>query len=67
MWTPDREDLLTELCGEIGDEDTSLMDRQEQRAERFEEYSDNRKADAEAAHAAVNRIATASHSDNRSS
>ena len=22
MWTPDREDLLLELCGEIGDEDT---------------------------------------------
>jgi hypothetical protein len=24
MWTPEREDLLIELCGEIGDEDTSL-------------------------------------------
>ena len=57
MWTPEREDLLIELCGEIGDEDTSLMERQEQRAERFEEYSDNRKADAEAAHRAVHAIA----------
>jgi hypothetical protein len=57
MWAPDREDLLIELCGEIGDEDTSLMERQEQRAERFEEYSDNRKADAEAAHKAVHAIA----------
>ena len=34
MWTPDREDLLIELCGEIGDEDTSLVDRAEQRAVR---------------------------------
>ena len=39
MWTPDREDLALELCGEIGDEDTSLVDRAEQRAERFEDYS----------------------------
>lgn len=31
MWTPGREDLLLELCGEIGDEDTSLVDRAEQR------------------------------------
>lgn len=57
MWTPEREDLLIELCGEIGDEDTSLMERQEQRAERFEEYSDNRRAEAEAAHRAVHAIA----------
>jgi hypothetical protein len=26
MWTPQREDLLLALCGEIGDEDTSLVD-----------------------------------------
>jgi protein-L-isoaspartate O-methyltransferase len=56
MWTPDREDLLIELCGEIGDEDTSLVDRQEQRAERFEEYSEKRADDAEQAHKAVNAI-----------
>ena len=31
-WSPSREDLLLELCGEIGDEDTSLVDRAEQRA-----------------------------------
>src|ERR1041384_6450701 len=41
-WTPSREDLLLELCGEIDDEDTSLVDRAEQRAERFEDYSDKR-------------------------
>ena len=56
-WTPAREDLLIELCGEIGDEDTSLVDRAEDRAERFGEYSDRRGDDAEAARAAVARIA----------
>jgi phospholipid N-methyltransferase len=57
MWTPERADLLTELCGEIGDEDTSLVERQEQRAERFEDYHENRKEDAERAREAVSRIA----------
>lgn len=56
-WTPGREDLLVELCGEIGDEDTSLVDRAEQRAERFEDYSDRRAEDANAAKEAVDRIA----------
>lgn len=56
MWTPVRENLLLELCGEVGDEDTTLAERQEQRAERFEDYKDNRKADAEQAHAAVSSI-----------
>ena len=57
MWTPAREDLLIELCGEIDDEDTSLVERQEQRAERFEGYSERRADDAQSAHAAVSRIA----------
>ncbi|WP_024516992.1 DUF3560 domain-containing protein [Bradyrhizobium sp. Tv2a-2] len=57
MWTPDREDLLTELCEEIGDEDTSLIDRAEERAERFEDYSDKRMADANRAKATVDAIA----------
>lgn len=56
MWTPAREDLLTELCSEIGDEDTSLVDRAEERADRFQDYSANRLQDAESAHAAVERI-----------
>src|SRR5260370_41012884 len=56
-WTPAREDLLLELCGEIDDEDTSLVDRAEERAERFEGYSDQRAADAEGARAAVEQIA----------
>lgn len=57
MWTPEREDLLIELCGEIGDEDTSLVARAEQRSERFEEYSEKRAADAAQAHKAVAAIA----------
>lgn len=56
-WTPEREDLLLELCGEIDDEDTSLVDRAEARAERFENYQDKRGSEAEAARAAVARIA----------
>ena len=56
MWTPAREDLARELAGEIGDEDSTLVDRAEERASRFEDYSDKRKADAETAHAAVAAI-----------
>ena len=57
MWTPAREDLAIELAGEIGDEDTSLIDRAEERADRFGDYSDSRARDAEAAHKAVSAIA----------
>jgi protein-L-isoaspartate O-methyltransferase len=57
MWTPDRADLLLELAGEIGDEDTSLLDRAEERADRFGDYSQSRKADAVSAENAVDRIA----------
>lgn len=57
FWSPKAEDLALELCGEIGDEDTSLVDRAEARAERFEDYSDSRKDEAERAHKAVSAIA----------
>lgn len=57
MWTPERAALLVELCGEIGDEDTSLVDRAEERADRFEDYSASRAADAKSARDAVARIA----------
>lgn len=57
MWTPSREDILIELCGEIEDEDKSLVDRAEERAERFEGYSDKREEEAERAHAAVDEVA----------
>ncbi len=45
-WTPPREDLLLDLCGEIQDEDTSLVERAEQRAEAFETFAEHREADA---------------------
>ena len=57
MWTPEREDLLIELCGEIDDEDTSLVERAEERADRFVDYKDKRISDAERAQEAVSRIA----------
>ncbi|WBU32344.1 DUF3560 domain-containing protein [Rhodopseudomonas palustris] len=56
-WSPEREDLLLELCGEIGDEDSSLVDRAEERADRFENYGEKRLAEAEAARKAVAEIA----------
>lgn len=55
-WTPERFDLLIELCGEVGDEDTSLVERAEERADRFGGYSDNRMRDANAARDAVEAI-----------
>lgn len=57
MWTPEREDLASELCGEIGDEDKSLVERSEERAERFEDYSEKRAADSENARKGVAGIA----------
>jgi len=56
-WTPEREDLLIELCGEVGDEDTSLVDRAEERADRFGDYADKRADDARQAREAVAAIA----------
>ncbi|KDR28477.1 MULTISPECIES: DUF3560 domain-containing protein [Caballeronia] len=56
MWTPSREDLLLELCGEIGDEDTSLVDRAEERADRFDGYSENRAREGDAAYSNVQSI-----------
>lgn len=52
-WSPGAEDLLIELCGEIGDEDSTLTERAEQRAERFEDYSGKRLAEAESARKTV--------------
>lgn len=57
MWTPEREDVLLDIAGEIGDEDTSLVERAEERAERFEQYSENRAEDAQLAKEAVSAIA----------
>ena len=57
VWTPAREDLLIELAGDIGDEETSLEERAAQRAERFETYKDKRAVEAEQARRAVSAIA----------
>src|SRR5882757_1787919 len=57
MWTPSREDIAIELAGELDDEDKTLVDRAEERSERFEQYSDNRMADAERARKTVAAIA----------
>lgn len=57
MWTPTREDLALELAGEIDDEDKSLVERAEERAERFEDYSKKRMSEAKAARDAVDAIA----------
>lgn len=56
-WSPNREDLLVRWAGEITDEDTTLAERAEERAERFEGYKESRQADANAAHASVHQIA----------
>jgi len=56
MWTPARADIAEELAGSIGDEDTSLMDRAEDRADRFDEYQENRTRDAEQASEAVHQL-----------
>ena len=55
-WTPEREDLLLELAGQIDDEDKSLVKRAEERADRFDGYHDRRTQDAEQARAGVERI-----------
>jgi predicted RNA methylase len=57
VWSPTREDLLTDLAGEVGDEETSLEDRAAQRAERFEGYQGKRAAEADQARDAVSSIA----------
>lgn len=56
-WTPEREDLAIELAGDLDDEDTSLVDRAEERADRFEVYSEKRGAEAEGARTAAEQIA----------
>jgi len=56
-WNPGAEDIALELAGEIDDEDTSLVERAEERADRFGEYRSNRLSDAEGARKAVAAIA----------
>lgn len=56
MWTPAREDLLITLCGEIADEDRSLVERAADRADRFAGYRASRTRDATNAQARVEQI-----------
>lgn len=56
-WSPAREDLLLELAGEIGDEDKSLVERAEERSERFEEYGEKRMSEAKAVAKTVDQVA----------
>jgi hypothetical protein len=57
MWTPGRADLLFELCGTIEDDDSSLVERSEDRAARFDEYGAKRAEDADHAEGAARAIA----------
>lgn len=54
-WTPGREDVLLSLAGEIEDEDSTLAERQEARAERFTGYSGNRQGWTDAINNAVQK------------
>jgi hypothetical protein len=56
MWTPARYDLAEELAGAVGDEDTSLTERAEARAERFDVYAEKRFTDGERAQDAAASI-----------
>jgi len=49
VWSPAREDAALALCGEIGDEDSTLFDRAEERSARFATYSGNAEKRAEQA------------------
>lgn len=55
-WSPAKMDLALELAGDVEDDDMSLEERAEARAERYEELSDKRTSDANAAYNASKRI-----------
>ena len=57
VWSPAAEDLAVELAGEVEDDDRSLVERAEERADRFCDYRDSRAADADAALQSVKAIA----------
>lgn len=56
VWSPAAEDFALELAGDIGDEDKSLAERAEERAERFEGYQASRKREATAAQQQADKI-----------
>ncbi|EBJ5114162.1 DUF3560 domain-containing protein [Salmonella enterica] len=57
-WTPAREDVLLSLAGDIEDDDNTLFDRQEQRADRFSGYSEKRAGESEQTLAQVDALAS---------
>lgn len=57
-WSPNREDLLIALAGEIEDEDNTLFDRQEERAERFGQYSGKRASESDRVLSHVDALAS---------
>ncbi|WP_273855281.1 DUF3560 domain-containing protein [Serratia liquefaciens] len=57
-WSPNREDLLIALAGEIEDEDNTLFDRQEERAERFGHYSVKRASESDRVLSHVDALAS---------
>jgi SAM-dependent methyltransferase len=57
VWNPEREDLARELAGELEDEDTTLAERAEIRAERFAGYHEKRAEESKHAAEAVSAIA----------
>ncbi|HCJ6323635.1 TPA: DUF3560 domain-containing protein [Citrobacter farmeri] len=58
-WTPAREDTLLSLAGDIEDDDNTLFERQEQRADRFSVYSDKRAGESEQELVHVDALASA--------
>jgi protein-L-isoaspartate O-methyltransferase len=56
-WSPAREDFAREMCGEIDDEDTTLVERAEAKAERLENLSERKQQQADSARRAVSSIA----------
>jgi hypothetical protein len=55
-WSPQREDVLLELCDEIEDESMTTEERAAARSERFDQYAEHREKDAAQAEAAVHAI-----------
>ncbi len=55
-WKPQREDLCIELAGEIVPEETTLIERAENKAQRLDDLSEKRTRDADAFAQAANAI-----------
>lgn len=54
-WSPGREDLLTELCGEVEAEEMTMAERAELKAERLAGYAEKRISERNAYHRAADR------------